>query len=121
MRTRPRMAQPSTGFLSAAATFKWDPRVSERKQGTEGDDGAAAAKFADDEFSGEPDGTGVLPTTMRTHPYLHFNLYRTLATTASATAGGSEIAAALRRRQTPIATTKLGTSFTRLLRSYPSN
>ena len=115
------MAQPSSGFLSAAATGKWDPRVSERKQGTEGDDGAAAAKFADGEFSGEPDGTGVLPTTMRTHPYLHFNLYRTLATTASATAGGSEIAAALRRRRTHIATTKLGTSFTRLPRSYLSN
>ena len=121
MRTQPRTAQPSSGSLSASATGKWDPRVSERKQGTEGDDGAAAAKFADGEFSGEPDGTGVLPTTMRTHPYLHFNLYRTLATMASATAGGSEIAAALRRRRTPIAPNKLGTSFTRLLRSYPSN
>ena len=64
----------------------------------EEDDGAATTKFADGGSSGEPDGTGVLPTTMRTHPYLHFNLYHTLATTASATAGGSEIAAALRRR-----------------------
>ena len=87
----------------------------------EEDDGAATAKFTDGGSSGEPDGTGMLPTMMRTHPYLHFNLYRTLATTASATVGGSEVAAALRRRRTPIAPNKLGTSFTRLLRSYPSN
>ena len=65
MRTQPRTAQPSSGSLSASATGKWDPRVSERKQGTEGDDGAAAAEFTDGEFSGEPDGTGVLTSASR--------------------------------------------------------
>ena len=57
------MAQPSYGSPLAAATDRWDPRVSERKQGTEEDDGAATAKLADGEVPGETEGTNVLPMT----------------------------------------------------------
>ena len=42
-------------------------------------DGVATAKLADGGSSGKTYGTGVLPTTMRTHSCPHFNLYRTLA------------------------------------------
>ena len=59
------MAQPSSGFPSSATTGKWDPRVSERKQGTERDDGAAAAKLVDGEVPGETEGTNVLPMPNR--------------------------------------------------------
>ena len=63
--TQPRTAQPSSGSLSAAATGKWDPHASESKQGTERDDGAAAAKLADGEVPGETEGTNVLPMPNR--------------------------------------------------------
>ena len=41
---------PSLAPAFGSATDARDPRDSERKQGTEGDDGAAAVKFADGEF-----------------------------------------------------------------------
>ena len=63
--TQPRTAQPSSGFLSAAVTGKWDPCVSERKQGMEEDDGAATAKLADGEVPGETEGTNVLSMANR--------------------------------------------------------
>ena len=49
------------------------------------------AKLADGDSSSETDSTGVLPTMMPTHPCPHFNLYRTLGTSAMAH-GGSAMA-----------------------------
>ena len=44
---------------------KRGPHASERKQGMERDDGAAAAKLADGEVPGETEGTNVLPMPNR--------------------------------------------------------
>jgi len=49
------------------------------------------AKLADGDFSGEIDGTGVLPTMMRTHPCPYFNLYRTLARMTACMADGGVV------------------------------
>ena len=59
------MAQPISSPLAAAAADKRGPHASERKQGTERDDGAAAAKLADGEVPGETEGTNVLPMPNR--------------------------------------------------------
>ena len=49
------------------------------------------AKLADGDSSGETDSIGVLPTTLRTHPCPHFNLYRTLARTTACMADGGAV------------------------------
>ena len=48
-------------------------------------------KLADGDSFDETDGTGVLPTTVRTHPCPHFNLYRTLARTMVCMADGAMV------------------------------
>jgi len=77
----------------------------------------AMAKLGDGGFSGETKGTGVFYVMRRVDLCPYHKCYQTLATTASAMADGGEVAVALRRRRASIAPPKLGTSFTRLLRS----
>ena len=76
--------------LTRGTRVSADPTGQRKETGDGACDGTAALKLADGGFSGDTEGTGVLPTTMRTYLCPHLNLYRaqTLTATCMADNGG---------------------------------